>query len=68
MASGIDDEALRAKGKPGTEAPRDNVVTLIPKARIEMARKKRIAKLSELDQKAETPARDGNDDPGPSAA
>ena len=68
MTSGTDDKALRAQSRSGMQGTRDNVVTLIPKARIETAGNKRVTKLPVPDQKADPPRHDGDDDPGPSAA
>lgn len=68
MTSGTDDKALRAQSRSGMAGTRDNVVTLIPKARIETAAKKRATELPVPDQKVDPPRHDGDDDPGPSAA
>ena len=68
MTSGTDDKALRTQGRSEMEGPRDNVVALTPKARIETVGKENVTKHPVRDQKAAPPAHDGNDDPGPSAA
>jgi hypothetical protein len=68
MTSGTDDKALRAQSRSGMERTRNNVVTLIPKARTETAAKKRTTELPVPDQKVDPPRHDGDDDPGPSAA
>lgn len=68
MTSGTDDKGVRAQGRAGMEGPRDNVVVLTPKARIEMVSKRNVTKPPVRDQKAAPPGHDGDDDPGPSAA
>ena len=68
MTAGTDDKPLPAQGGSRREGPRDNIIALTPKARIEMVGERSAAQPPARDRKAAPPVHGGNDDPGPSAA